>query len=285
MTHKRIKTIAIAAVALGALHAPDILAQDAAIPPEYAELPGEYVDQSPVMGTDSVETVTRTRWIRRPADAPAPYAETAYDSGYYQDGDGAYAYPVMLSREDWLEECYARTRGLDDDRKGGVIGALLGAITGGIIGNRAWDSERLAGTLIGGGIGGIAGAAIGSAIDKGRDRRDDRYDCDAALDRYLSGGSYPAAHRATRSIPPYGGYGYASVMAYAPAYYAAPYQQTMIEVREEIPQRVVVRETVREESYREMGTQRIIEDVPAPSSGKITPVRPANTKIRPIKGN
>lgn len=287
------RKLALAAGASAILTAAPVLAQDSGpIPAEYQQVPAEYAQTSTETVDDGVETITRTRWIRREAARDIdPMAKATDDvpphSHYNQGGYGAY--PVAFDRETWLAECYARTRGVEREKKGGIIGALLGAITGGIIGNRVWDSERLAGTLIGGVGGGLAGAAIGSAIDSGRSRDDERYDCDAALDRYMSGASYPAGRLASRSIPAYG-YGYAPVMAYAPiyapAYAYAPQQMTMIETREEIPQQVIVRESVREEWYEEMGSERIIEEVPVPGpSPKVVPIKRRPGKIQPIKGN
>ena len=285
--------MAATAIGLMGFGASGALAQDSAdIPTGYETLPEEYAAADTVADGKSVETVTRTRWIRKRMegeDSP----KIAHEDGYYQHAHPTYpmahaAYPVTLDRETWLAECHARTQGVERDKKGGIIGGLLGAITGGLIGNRAWDSERLAGTVIGAGVGGIAGAVIGNALE-GDGRDDYRYDCEAALDRYLSGASYPMHHRvASRSIP---AYGYAP-MAYAPVYAASyAYQQpmTMIEIREEIPQRVIVREEVREEWVDVPAPQRerVIEEreyVPPPQ-GKITPIKPAPRKVQQIKGN
>lgn len=272
--------------------APGFAQDSSSIPTDYQQIPAEYAQTSAETVDDGVETITRTRWIRRGATrgietANGVEGEVPPHSHFAHGGYGNT--PVTIDRETWLAECYARTRGIERERKGGIIGALLGAITGGIIGNRVWDSERLAGTLIGGVGGGLAGAAIGSAIDSGRDRDEYLYDCDAALDRYMSGASYPAGRMASRSIPAYG-YAYAPVMAYAPVYasaYAYPQQQmTMIETREEIPQQVIVRENVREEWYEEMGSERIIEEVPVPATpSKMVPIKRNPGKIQSIKGN
>jgi len=294
------------AIGLAAFGASSAMAQASSdIPAGYEALPVEYSDADVMTGADGVETVTRTRWIRRravPADAMPVDHGVDYEEDYYQYSQPvqapAYqtAYPVTLDREAWLAECHSRTDGVGRKKKGGIIGALLGAITGGIIGNRAWDSERLGGTLIGAGVGGIAGAVIGSAIE-GSGRDDYRYDCEAALDRYLSGASYPAPRVAQRSIPAYApaysqAYSYAPV-AYAPVYAASyAYQQpmVMVEVQEEIPQQVVVREYVSEEWVDEpapVQRERTIEEpqyMPAPQ-GKITPIKPAPRAIKQIKGN
>lgn len=283
------RKLALATSAAALCTAAPIFAQDlSSIPADYQQIPAEYAETSTDTIEDRVETITRTRWIRRGAardieTAGGVEGDVPPHSHYGQGGYGST--PVAIDRETWLAECYARTRGVEREKKGGIIGALLGAITGGIIGNRVWDSERLAGTLIGGVGGGLAGAAIGSAIDSGRDREDYLYDCDAALDRYMSGTSYPAGRMASRSIPAYG-YAYAPVMAYAPVYAYPQQQMTMIETREEIPQQVIVRENVREEWYEEMGSERIIEEVPVPATpSKMVPIKRNPGKIQSIKGN
>jgi hypothetical protein len=196
----------------------------------------------------------------------------------------------VFERDQWLAECERRTRGHDDGEKGGIIGGLLGAIAGGIIGNQVADSgDRLGGTLIGAGVGGIGGLVLGSLIGGGRDSRGD-YDCEAALDGYLSQYGQPGGHGAVRTIPGpaypvyaapvhYGhGYGY----GYAPAYasygysYAPPQQIVYVPIRYEQQQRVIVRETVREELVSVPGTARMIPP-PAPV--------PVPAAPRYIKGN
>lgn len=92
-------------------------------------------------------------------------------------------------------------------------------------------------------------------------KRGERYDCAAALDSYLSQYGHGPARIAHRTIP-------APRIAY-PAYghsynYAPPPQITYVPIRYEQQQRVVVRETVREEIYQVPGAARIIEK-PAPS--------------------
>ena len=66
--------------------------------------------------------------------------------------------------------------------------------------------------------------------------------------------------------------------AYAPAYtysYAPPQQIVYVPIRYEQQQRVVVRETVREEIYEVPGATRVIEErVPAPSPKMIKQPRP-----------
>ena len=133
---------------------------------------------------------------------------------------------------------------------------------------------------------------LGSLIGGGRDERGD-YDCEAALDSYMSQYGYPGAIPATRvasrSIPapvaaypayvPPVQYGY----GYAPAYqsygytYQPPQQVVYVPVRYEQQQRVIVRETVREETVP-AGASRTIP-APAPEPRRI-PAPP-----RYIKGN
>lgn len=197
---------------------------------------------------NGVETITRTRRIDLPA-APQGYAPT-------------YA-PVVFEREQWLDECRRRTAGKDKDDTGAIIGGLLGAIAGGFAGYEiAGVGDRVLGTVLGVGGGGLIGGLLGSLFDGDDDA--DRYDCDAALDTYLSQygtpAAYPGARIASREIafpaaPAYG-YGYP---AYGYAY--APPQMVMVPVRSEVQQQVVVRETERYETYTVPGAARII---PAP---------------------
>ncbi len=173
-----------------------------------------------------------------------------------------------FDRDQWLAECRRRTDTVrDDDEKGGIIGGLLGAITGGIVGNRVYDEERLAGTLIGAGVGGLAGLVIGTLIQRGGKDRDRGYDCEAALDNYLShygyghgygghGGGYQGGY--THGSYGHGSYGYAGTgqygsyghYSYAGGYYPGCGCQphiTYIPIHYQQRQRVVVRETVTEE--------------------------------------
>ncbi len=251
------------------------------------------------IGPDGVETITRTRRIESSYPAttthtgqPQSYAPTqAYaPSQGYTPAQGyapAYGYApaaTVFERDQWIDECESRTNGRGDREKGGIIGGLLGAIAGGLIGNRVSDSERLGGTLIGAGVGGLGGLVLGNLIGGGRNSRGD-YDCEAALDSYLSQhgqpGAYPVARVAARTIPAptYAApaqYGY----GYAPAYqpysytYAPPQQIVYVPVQYEQQQRVIVRETVREETVP--GASRVI---PAPR-----PV-PVPRQPRYIKGN
>ncbi|QIQ87487.1 glycine zipper 2TM domain-containing protein [Erythrobacter sp.] len=267
------------------------------LPPEYRT--GPIVSEDVTEGPDGVEVITRTRRI----EAQAP----AYPEGYEGYTGQAYARqagappspgyqpygpaPVVFERERWIEECERRTSGRDEREKGGIIGALLGAITGGIIGNRVADGERLAGTLIGAGTGGLAGLLLGNLIGGGK--KNDRYDCEAALDSYISQYGYPAgqpARIASRSIPSspaqapapapaygyaYPGYGY----GYAPSYsYAPPPQMVMVPVRYEQPQRVIVRETVREETVP--AARSIPAPAPAPAPRPVPRPQPSPKMIK-----
>lgn len=235
-----------------------------------------------------IETVTRTRRIERREGERVydAYAHPTMHQGYYAQ-HAAYQ-PVVWDRETWLAECHARTKGTSGKKKGGIIGGLLGAITGGIIGNRAWDSERLLGTAIGAVGGGIIGGVIGSAIDSDGERH--YYDCEEALDRYMSGAA-TTPRFASRAIPAHT-YGYAPAYAYAPVYaqqYAYAEPMTYIETREEIPQRAVVREYVTEEWVEEAApprapATRIIEETP-PAPSKLQPIKRTPAKTVPIKGN
>lgn len=177
-----------------------------------------------------------------PYPYPAPYPATHYPE------------PPRFDRDEWLNDCRERIRGVDREERGGVIGGLLGAAAGGVIGNRAWGSERLAGTLLGAGVGGLAGLAIGSAIGAAGDRtRED--ECAWHLDRYMA-----ARH-------PGPGYGY----GYGYGYPAVAYVPVLVQ----IPQRAVVREYVTEEwvdvpvRTRNVTETKIIRQ-PAPPAGKRT---------------
>ncbi|MEM9500294.1 MAG: hypothetical protein AAF941_00480 [Pseudomonadota bacterium] len=250
-------------------------------------LPRPTFETETTTGPDGIETITRTRRIER----TTPYPESVDRERYVQQpgyapypGGPAAPTPVVFNREQWLDECRRRTDGRSEKEKGGIIGGLLGAVAGGIIGNRVASGERLAGTLIGAGTGGLAGLALGNVIGGGR--KDDRYDCEAALDGYLA---QPNTTFASRSIPS-PGYTYP---AYAPAYgYAPAYtgqyaysagcgcqqpQIAWVPVQTEQRQRVIVRETVREELVP--GT-RII---PPPPSPKLIEQQPAPLPVKMIK--
>ncbi len=105
-----------------------------------------------------------------------------------------------------------------------------------------------------------------------------RYDCDAALDGYLSQYGAPGARIAAREIayspyqaaPSYAyGYGYPVNYGYA---YAPPPQIVLVPVLSEVQQQAVVRETVREETYTVPGAARVIP-APAPSTKMIKGTR------------
>ena len=254
------------------------------------DLPRPTFGTETTVGPDGVETITRTRRIERSAPYPesvkrGPFIQRqAYPQGHstYPGGPIAPA-PVVFEREQWLAECERRTNGRSEKEKGGIIGGLLGAVAGGIIGNRvAGSGDRLAGTLIGAGTGGLGGLLLGNLIGGGK--KNDRYDCEAALDGYTSQYGQPGA---ARVIP--GGYpGHGYYPGYAPAYtghygYSAgcgcqQAQIVWVPVRSEIRQRVIVRETVREER---IPGARIIPPRPSPKMIKQTP-RPVPAP-RPIK--
>ncbi|MEO0462593.1 MAG: hypothetical protein AAF127_05645 [Pseudomonadota bacterium] len=247
------------------------------LPPEYQQLPIGGTTETTTVGADGVETVTRTRRIAARAPA-APVANAPVPQGYpvpaYAYGQPTYApQPVygqmapapaaaVFDRETWLAECRRRTTGRSEKEKGGIIGGLLGAIGGGILGNRIADAERLGGTLIGAGVGGLAGLVLGNLIGGGKKK--DRYDCEAALDGYMTqygplpvSTGYPAY--------PHGyaqpAYGYATAPCNCgPAYQTR--QMTYVPVQYQQRQRVIVRETVREEMVP--GATRIIPPAPQP---------------------
>lgn len=195
-----------------------------------------------VTTVNGVETITRTRRIEGPRPAPASadgysrpvgLPNPAYTQGYVP----AYA-PAVFERDQWIEECRRRTRGQDRDRTGLIIGGLLGGL-------------------------------LGSLFDG--DKKKNLYDCEAALDSYLSAYGAPGGRIASRTIayPAYD-YGYGYPQAYSYGYsYAPPPQMVMVPVRTEVQQQVVVRETVREETYTVPGKARIIEPTPRPSAKMI----------------
>ena len=85
---------------------------------------------------------------------------------------------------------------------------------------------------------------------------------EAALDSYLSAYGAPGGRIASRTIayPAYD-YGYGYPQAYSYGYsYAPPPQMVMVPVRTEVQQQVVVRETVREETYTVPGKARRGDD-------------------------
>lgn len=220
---------------------------------------------------NGVETITRTRYINAPgAMAPAPhgYQAQGYATQYYGgQGYGYAAAPAVFERQQWIDECRRRTRGQNRDRTGLIIGGLLGAIAGGVAGYEiAGAGDRVLGTALGVGGGGLLGGLLGSLFDGGRKKN--LYDCEAALDSYLSTYGAPGPRIASREIA-YPGNGYAYPQAYSYGYtYAPPPQMVMVPVRTEVQQQVVVRETVREETYTVPGATRIIDPAPRPRPTK-----------------
>ena len=277
------------------------------------------------IGPDGVETITRTRRITRrtpvvqeeyEVELPArphgaPHAGHGYAHGYAPGYAGHYSHAYapgaqVFQREQWIDECERRTDGYRGNRKGGIIGGLLGAIAGGIIGNRAFDSERLGGTLLGAGVGGIGGVLLGSLIGGGRNDRGE-YDCEAALDAYLSqyahGGHRVAARTIPAPAPVYAAPVHAAPVYAAPAYtytapqyyYQPPQQITYVPIEYQQRRRVIVRETVREEvipgARRTVPAPRpapepVARPLPRPIKALPQPApRPVKAQPRYIKGN
>jgi hypothetical protein len=240
---------------------------------------------------DGVETITRTRRIdaRGPGPLGHGYSQgysQGYAQGYPAQGQPYYASsPAVFQREQWVDECRRRTRGRNRGDTGLIIGGLLGAIAGGFIGNEvAGVGDKVLGTVVGAGGGGLIGGLIGSLFDGGRKRS--LYDCEAALDSYLSSYGQPTGRIASREIayPAYAapaydyGYSYGYPQNYGYSYsYAPPPQMVMVEVRREVPQQVVVRETERYETYTVPGAERII---PAPSPKMVKVPSPKMIKNR-----
>lgn len=226
------------------------------LPPEYRSAPVTSTVTETREIVDGVETITRTRRIDLPA---APHNGYAPQMGYAPA-------PVVFERDQWLDECRRRTKGQSRDDTGTIIGGLLGAIAGGFAGYEiAGAGDRVLGTVLGVGGGGLIGGLLGSLFN---DDDDDRYDCEAALDAYLTQYGAPGTRIASREIayPAYAAPAYSYGYGY-PAYgyaYAPPPQMVMVPVRSQVQQQVVVRETVREESYTVPGAARIIPG-PRPS--------------------
>jgi hypothetical protein len=302
---KTVSTLPLAAFALLAVPAA-VQAQDYSdLPPltplgqnELRELPADLrtapvpvsAPTGPALGAtetvtvvDGVETITRTRYIQapgpaRPAPAPHGYAPQYYPGqGYAPQGYvPAAAQPAVFERQQWIDECRRRTRGQSRNNTGTIIGGLLGAIGGGIAGYEiAGAGDRVLGTVLGVGGGGLIGGLLGSLFNG--DRKKNLYDCEAALDSYLSAYAAPAPRVASREIA-YPGYGYAYPQAYSYTY-APPPQVVLVPVRTEVQQQVVVRETTREERYTVPGATRIIDPAPRPS-GKLIRQRGKVTRQR-----
>ncbi len=251
-----------------------------------AQIPAETVETS--TGPDGVETVTRTRRIparTAPVQTQAPAAQTYPGAPYAGSAYQAYptaAYPapaasqpVVVGQEQWINECRRRTAGRSDSDRNQIIGGLLGAAVGGLAGNRIANGERLGGTLIGAGAGGLAGAAIGSALN-GDDDGDRSYDCEAALNDYVSQYRANGGRIAARTIPsgsPYVGYAPQGYYPYQGPVYQGAYQQpsqvVWVPIEVEQQQRVVVRETVREERVPATRTIPAPRRVPVPANSKL----------------
>ena len=240
------------------------------LPVEYRTAPTAMQNTETVTVVNGVETITRTRRIDTPlpatrAAAPLP-PQQAYAPAYAPAYPAPMAYtaaPVVFERQQWIDECRRRTRGQNRDNTGLIIGGLLGAIAGGVAGYEiAGAGDRVLGTVLGVGGGGLIGGLIGSLF--GGDKKKNLYDCEAALDSYLSTYGAPDARIASRTIgyPAYG-YGYPADYSYGYTY-APPPQMVLVPVRTEVQQQVVVRETVREETYSvpRAPAERVI---PAPS--------------------
>ena len=251
-------------------------AEQRALPSDMRTAPMTARTDETIAVVDGVETITRTRRI----DAPRPAAAAAaqgYAPSYTQAYAPAYApmpttayysgTPAVFEREQWVNECQRRTRGRSKDETGLIIGGLIGAIAGGFVGYEiAGAGDRVLGTVLGVGGGGLIGGLLGSLFDG--DKKKNLYNCEAALDSYLSAYGAPGQRIASREIayPAYadqGTYGYGYPAGYSNGYtYAPPPQLVLVPVRTEVQQQVVVRETERYETYTVPGAERII---PAPA--------------------
>lgn len=245
------------------------------LPPEYRTAPVMSDRTERTIGADGVETITRTRYIAAPQtgvqNAVMPAHNTApviHLAPAHHAPMGYGMQPVVFDRAQWIDECRRRTAGQSRNNVGTIIGALLGAIGGGVGGNLiAGAGDKVLGTVIGAVGGGLGGGLIGSLFN-GRKRN--RYDCEAALDDYMSQGT-PVQRFASREIPmAYAppAYGYPVMMQPTYAYGYAPPQQVLVQTQTQQQQQVVVRETVREEIVP--GAARVI---PAPRPTKLIKVR------------
>ncbi|MFM7379442.1 MAG: hypothetical protein ACKO1O_15165 [Erythrobacter sp.] len=259
--------------------------RSAPMPAEVRRLPTSSIQAGETVTTENgVETITRTRRIDAPHPLPATQAPPM--QGYLQPTYAApmtYAQPVyaapvayapapaVFERQQWIDECRRRTQGRNRDETGLIIGGLLGAIAGGFAGYEiAGAGDRVLGSVLGAGGGGLVGGLLGSLFGG---RKKDRYDCEAALDSYLSQGAVAAPRVASREIsyaPAAYGYGYPADYSYGYTY-APPPQTVLVPVRTEVQQKVVVRETERYETYTVPGAARTI---PAPA------VRPSPKMIK-----
>lgn len=219
------------------------------------------------VGPDGVETIIRTRYIHRPTTPTHTVRPTV----------GVPHYPmtpttVVFERNQWLAECDRRTSGRSEKEKGGIIGGLLGAAAGGVLGNVvAGSGERLAGTLIGAGTGGLAGLVLGNIVGGGK--KGDRYDCEAALDGYISQYGQPGAIRTIpHPYPPAGwGHAYTGHYSYAAGCGCQMPQVVMVPIHSEVRQRVIVREKVIEKTIH------------PPKPMKPVPIKPQKPPKKPPK--
>ncbi len=254
-------------------------AEQRALPADMRSAPMAMQTDETVTTVNGVETITRTRRIDTPRPAAAAQIPQGYPQTYPQQGypqgyvapmaaTGFYgAAPVVFERQQWIDECRRRTKGRNRNDTGLIIGGLLGAVAGGFIGSEiAGAGDGLLGAALGVGGGGLIGGLIGSLFDG--DRKKNRYNCEAALDSYLSTYGAPGQRIASREIPypayvDQGAYGYGYPAGYSYGYtYAPPPQMVLVPVRTEVQQQVVVRETERFETYTVPGAERII---PAPT--------------------
>lgn len=301
-------TLASAALALPSTAAAQILepmtdADIRALPSQYQSGPVINDFEEVTVAPDGTETITRTRRIETDAPYPHSYSAPATAAPAYVEETvhtyapahashaGAYGYApgaAVFQRDQWISECERRTARSGDREKGGIIGALLGGITGGIIGNRvAGAGERLAGSLIGGGAGAIGGLVLGQLIGGGRNDRGE-YDCAAALDGYLSQYGHAGTYGAVRTIPAqvyapapaYHGYGYAPAHHSYGYSYAPPQQIVYVPIHYQQQQRVIVRETVREEVI-----PGAVRQIPARPPIPVKGPAPRPAPPRYIKGN
>lgn len=237
-----------------------------AIPADMRAAPAPAMTSAEKVTTvNGVETITRTRRIDGPRPVPAtpaaPQHAYAPPHGYTYAAPMAYApAPAVFERQQWIDECRRRTKGQNRDDTGKIIGGLLGAIAGGFAGYEiAGVGDRVLGTVLGVGGGGLIGGLLGSLFD-GDD--DDKYNCEAALDSYLTQYGAPGTRIASREIA-YPAQAYSYSYGYPAGYsygytYAPPPQMVLVPVRTEVQQQVVVRETERYETYTVPGAVREI---------------------------
>lgn len=247
--------------------APMSPAEQRALPADMRTAPVTARTDETVTVVNGVETITRTRYIDAPRPAAAPQAQGYAPAANYYSGT-----PAVFEREQWIDECQRRTKGRNHNDTGLIIGGLLGAVAGGFAGYEiAGAGDRVLGTVLGVGGGGLLGGLLGSLFDG--DKKKNLYNCEAALDSYLSTYGAPTQRIASREIaypapyPAYAdqgyGYGYGYPAGYSYGYtYAPPPQVVLVPVRTEVQQQVVVRETERYETYTVPGAERII---PAPA--------------------